>query len=515
MQQNTELEIICAEADRWSEEQPEASADLAAVRTEATQLAAQLTSLPAVRCRRYFAQRCRVLKKNLKPLWSALDTPLPKEPIADDFRWLHDNARLLYSMLQDVADASRSLKPLPQGRRRSGQQVPRVAAVVEGLLAATDYCFDERSFAAYVDAFQETAALDLEELSALAFCLKLVLLEQVAERAPRVLRDRQASCGLGDCIHSLHDVSQISWKEVLEPLVLFDHVLREDPQGAYARMDYDSRDVYRKAVAAIACHSRQSEMDVAIEALSLAREAWHRQYRDPRIAARRSHLGYYLVGRGSSLLKQRTGFRPPLVEKVRAFLLRHPDACYLSGIQLVTLAIMLAVLLGVIGSVGSPALVLLAMLALFLPSSQAAVEVMNYVVTAILPAQILPKLDFSEGIPQDCVTLVAVPALLLNERQVRKLAEDLEIRYLGNRDPHLHFALLTDLRDSAEEATEDDPLVTLCADLIAKLNEKYSAQSSGSFLLLHRHRVYDQREGVWMGWERKRGKLQDLNKLLR
>jgi hypothetical protein len=200
---------------------------------------------------------------------------------------------------------------------------------------------------------------------------------------------------------------------------------------------------------------------------------------------------------------------------VRAGLRRHPDAYYLGGIQVLTLGVMVAVLLGVIGSVGSPALVLLAMLALFLPSSQAAVEVMNYITTALLPAQILPKLDFSEGIAEDCVTLVAVPALLLNERQVRKLVEDLEIRYLGNRDPNLHFALLTDLRDSAQPAAEDDPLLRLCSELIAKLNEKYAGQSTGSFLLLHRHRVYDEREGVWMGWERKRGKLQDLNKLLR
>jgi hypothetical protein len=516
MPQNTHLEIICAEAERWPGNWPEMSADLSAVRAKAAPFAAGLTSLPRTSPRRFFAQRCRVLRKSLKPLWSALDTPLPKEAIGDDFRWLHDNARLLYSTLQEITDGGRTLKPLPQARRRNGDQMPRVLAVAEGFLAAADYRFDERSLAAYVDSFQETTTLELEELSALAFCLKLVLLERVAERAPRVLRDRQACWGVGTCVHSLHDVGQISWKEVLEPLILFDRVLREDPQRAYARMDYDSRDLYRRAVARIALHSRQTEMDVAIEALSLAREAWHRQYPDPRMAARRSHVGYYLVGRGSNLLKQRVNFQPPLLEKVRAFLRHHPDAYYLTGIQVITFGIMVAVLLGVIGTVGSPAMVLLAMLALFLPSSQAAVEVMNYLTTVLLPAQILPKLDFSEGgIPDDCVTLVAVPALLLNERQVRKLVEDLEIRYLGNRDSNLHFALLTDLRDSAEQAPEDDPLVTLCADLIAKLNEKYSGQSTGSFLLLHRHRVYEEREGVWMGWERKRGKLQDLNKLLR
>src|SRR5581483_5906052 len=129
--------------------------------------------------------------------------------------------------------------------------------------------------------------------------------------------------------------------------------------------------------------------------------------------------------------------------------------------------------------------------------------------------EILPKLDFSKAIPEDCTTLVAVPALLLNEKQVRRLVEDLEVRFLANHDPNLHFALLTDLPDSPVPSHEDDPLVDLCAGLIKELNEKYSGQQQGAFLMLHRHRVYNPREKVWMGWERKRGKLMDLNKLLR
>jgi hypothetical protein len=515
MPQNTHLEIVCAEAERWPETLPESPADVSELRGKAAQRATLLTSLPSSRARRYFVQRCRTVKDQLKPLWSALDTSLPKEAISDDFRWLHDNARLLYSTLQDVAESARTTETLPQAYGRNGERIPRVLEVAKEYLEATDYRFDERSFTAYLDAYQETTVLDLDELWALAASLKLILLEAVAERSPKVLQDRQGFYGLGACIRSLHDVGETSWKELLEPLILFDRVLREDPQGAYARMDFDSRDLYRNAVANIARHSRHTEMDVALEALSLAREGWQRKFDDPRIAARRSHVGYYLLGEGSGLLQQRTQFRPPLTQRVQNFMRQHRDGYYLGGIQLLTLAMMVAVLLGVVGSVGSPGMVLLAMAALFLPSSQAAVEVMNYITSAMLPAQILPKLDFSEGIPGECVTLVAVPALLLNERQVHKLVEDLEIRYLGNRDTNLHFALVTDLRDSVQAAAEDDPLVSLCAELIAKLNDKYAGQSTGSFLLLHRHRVYDEREGVWMGWERKRGKLQDLNKLLR
>ncbi|HUI82628.1 MAG TPA: glucoamylase family protein, partial [Candidatus Binatia bacterium] len=139
----------------------------------------------------------------------------------------------------------------------------------------------------------------------------------------------------------------------------------------------------------------------------------------------------------------------------------------------------------------------------------------NYLTTTLLRPRILPKLDFSEGIPDDCVTMVVVPTLLLNEKQVRRLVEELEVRYLGNTGRNLHYALLTDLPDSAETPNEGDPLVELCARLIRELGEKYRADGLGTFSMFHRHRIYNPREGVWMGWERKRGKLLDFNRLIR
>ncbi|MGA7930813.1 MAG: glucoamylase family protein, partial [Candidatus Sulfotelmatobacter sp.] len=162
-----------------------------------------------------------------------------------------------------------------------------------------------------------------------------------------------------------------------------------------------------------------------------------------------------------------------------------------------------------------PELLLLSMLMLLVPCSQSAVQLMHYLVGALLPAEILPKLDLSGGIPGDAMTLVAIPTLLLSEKQVRGLVEDLEVRFLGNHDRNIHFALVTDLPDADEPAPEANPLIDLCAKLIRELDEKYGGKQMGSFLLLHRHRAYNPREQGWMGWERKRGKLMDLNKLLR
>ena len=142
---------------------------------------------------------------------------------------------------------------------------------------------------------------------------------------------------------------------------------------------------------------------------------------------------------------------------------------------------------------------------------------MNNTVTSLFEARSLPKLEFSKsGIPADCSTLVAVPTLLSSERHLRELVAELEVRYLANQDPHLHFALITDLPDAVTRPRENDsdPLVALAVKLIDDLNQRYRGQRGGCFVLFHRHRIFNARQGVWMGWERKRGKLLDLNKYL-
>jgi len=222
-------------------------------------------------------------------------------------------------------------------------------------------------------------------------------------------------------------------------------------------------------------------VEVAKAVVALAEEARHHTCEQPRTALREAHVGYYLIDEGRSLLHQKVRFRPPFGQKIQGLLRKHPDECFLMGIQLLTLAIMSMAVIFLTDSYHSLALILFSMLILFLPSSQSAVQLMNYLVTSLLPAEILPKLDFTEAIPDNCVTMVAVPSLLLSEQQVRELVENLEVRFLGNHDPNVHFALVTDLPDSREPAREDNPLITLCSDFIRELNEKYASQNMGSF----------------------------------
>lgn len=518
MPQNTHQEILNEEAE-WGRGATEPSPpDLAGLKVHAMDSARAIAWVPGTRSSFYFARRCAALAVKIRPVLIALNAPLPKTPVSDDFHWLHDNLRLLYTELENTTETLRPLRKLPHVRPHNGRIMPRVAAVAEGLLSAAEYHFSEETFTAYLEAFQEITVLDLKELWAVIAAMKLVFLEQIAARGPQALREMTLSHGMEECIRGIRDIAQASWKSIIESLVRFDRILRKDPAGAYSRMDFESRELYRKAVVKIAERSDATEMEVAAEALKLAQEAGTQTYSNPRVATRRSHIGFFLIGEGAERLHQIVGFRPSIGQRTQIFLRSHPDEIYLPGILVLTLGIISFILLLLTPRYSPIGLVLFSMLVLLLPSSQAAIQLLNSLITALIPAEIIPKLNFSSGIPENCATLVAVPALLLNDDQIHRLVDDLEVRFLGNHGSNLYFALLTDLPDSRERPNENEEIdarVTLCAELVRCLNQKYANSDTGPFLFLHRHRVYNPHEGVWMGWERKRGKLLDLNKLLR
>ena len=195
----------------------------------------------------------------------------------------------------------------------------------------------------------------------------------------------------------------------------------------------------------------------------------------------------------------------------------NADDFYIGGIQIITVVLIGLILAPLVPTYPIFGGLTIAFLLLLLPVTQGAVDLVNNTVTAIFKAYALPKLDFSKGVPQPFTTLVVVPTLLMKEKQVRELFDDLEVRYLANQDRNIHFGLLTDLPDSVTRPRQNDtdPLVELAIQLTDELNERYATAGAGSFFLLHRHRIFNARQGVWMGWERKRGKLLDLNKLLK
>lgn len=481
--------------------------------------------IPRPSGRFHFLARLRAARQRLLQVESELARhPVPEvtdDPEQTAYRTalleLGASRRLLRSALGAVADRARDIAMLPRVAE-DNQDEPRAAKVASAYLSAAKGSFSGTDFSAFVREVQRYEPLTIGELWSLAAFLRYALLECVLDEALDLLRTRKSGsvAALLDHIKSLRAVANTDWESLIEPLIAFDALLRQDPAGAYARMDFESREMYRQRVALVARRSDCTEMQVARIALDLARAGASSAASDPRILERRMHVGYYLVDRGFELLARRTGFHPGLAFRLRQFVRAHGQEFFFGGIELFTVLFIAAVLFPIVPVMARFAGLVVTVILLLIPATQDAVDLINNAITAFFDPERLPKLDFSRGIPEDCVTLVAVPTLLVNEKQVRELVNDLEVRFLANREPNLHFALLTDLPDSVSKPRESDshPLVELAARLIDGLNARYNSPRNGKFLLLHRRRIFNTRQNVWMGWERKRGKLLDLNKLL-
>ncbi len=151
-----------------------------------------------------------------------------------------------------------------------------------------------------------------------------------------------------------------------------------------------------------------------------------------------------------------------------------------------------------------------------IPALTVSVSLINWLITLVIPPRVLPKMDFEENIPAEYKTLVVIPSLLSSAAGVKSLLKQVELTFLRSQDAHLYFALLTDLPDTQHQPESGvDPLVAQAAAGITALNEKHHRATSGPFYLFHRDSKWNPHEERWMGWERKRGKLHELNRLLR
>ncbi|HEX9172252.1 MAG TPA: glucoamylase family protein [Telluria sp.] len=328
---------------------------------------------------------------------------------------------------------------------------------------------------------------------------------------------------IANSIGSLRLLGTVDWRDFVESLSAVEQRLRQDPSGVYASMDFATRDHYRHVVERLAREARRLEPEVADEALALAAE--NRSLAEGGLDTRTRHVGYYLAGAGLPALQRQL--------KVRVRRNGAPLSRYLGGIAAFTLLFTAAVVIHAAqGDAETWLLWTLGALAA-IGSSQLALALVNLLATRLVAPRPLPRLDLSEGIPDDARALVVVPSMLYSSDNVATLCEALEVRYLANRDPNLRFCLLTDLTDAPQqEMFEDAELVQQARATIDALNARYafdhtteSLDDEGQpqaatvriepFLLLHRPRLWSDGEQAWIGHERKRGKLADLNAFLR
>jgi cyclic beta-1,2-glucan glucanotransferase len=328
-------------------------------------------------------------------------------------------------------------------------------------------------------------------------------------------REAANQLAIGNIVTSMRLMSSIDWPFFFERVSVVEQILRDDPARAYAAMDFPTRDRYRHSVEELAKGSGKPEPDIARLAVSMARDAQRADVEAGRSDGndRQHHVGYFLISRGRFHLEQAAGYPPTTRERLARFVFRHPALGYLGTIVFLT-GLSIASLLSYADRHGASAAGLwLVALVTLLPVSELTINLLNLLLTHQVPPRRLPKLDLRGGIPARDRTFVVIPVIVDREAQLTALLEDLEVRFFANRDPHLHFALLTDFRDADEAVVPGDAALIDAAKLgIDALNAQHG---DSRFFLFHRERRWNPMEGRWMGWERKRGKLHEFNRLLR
>jgi cyclic beta-1,2-glucan synthetase len=456
---------------------------------------------------------------------------------------------------------------------------PRIFGLVWAYVAHSDSRFDPATLTDFVNEYQQVQALSIGELWAVAISLRLILIEnlrRISERILQARRDRDAADVLADKLLQLGDpqssfqqflqkngeprvtqqftvqliqklrdhnhiatealdwlkkktealgysfesavvdehhrqgaanvtvrnivtsmrlISDVNWEVWFDSVSLVDKLLRTSPN--YAAMDFASRTIYRTAVEELARGSGRDELDIAQQALNL----------------NDVDAGYHLIGRGRRGFEKTLEFRPPPLQRLRSLVRTAGLRGYLSGILLfASVGLMLGGLLLRGADISTGALIAILLLAA-LPASEFGLSVINYAVTRLMDAAVIPGFALRDGVPPEWRSLVVVPTLLTSRDDIEELIDRLEVHYLSNADGEIYFALLTDWTDAeTETVSQDAALLNEALNGISRLNARHETDR---FLLLHRGRKWNAKQNRWMGWERKRGKLHELNRLLR
>ena len=315
---------------------------------------------------------------------------------------------------------------------------------------------------------------------------------------------------IANSIGSLRLLATIDWREFVERASLVEAELRRDPAGVYPLMDFATRDHYRHVVERLARGGHGSEREIAQAAVALCEQSG-----EPPGSVRR-HVGFFLVDKGRTKLEASLSLRASPADRARRAFDRAPVAIFLALVLTLTTALAEPTIM--LAGTGFPApwIWALASIAAVLVASQLALSLGNLLATLAVSPHALPRMDYAFGIPQTARTMVVIPSLVASARDLEALVDALEVRFLANRDDHLHFALLTDFTDASTQTLPGDAaLLDLARLRIEALNERYLTTTVDRFFLFHRGRTWSATSQCWMGHERKRGKLADLNRVLR
>ncbi len=427
--------------------------------------------------------------------------------------WLLDNRHVIEETLESVDHAlpAAYLRHLPTVTAADGP-VTQVQALIDIVLAHAGLPLDTARLEEAIAEYQQQVELTIGELWAVPTLVAWAVLLRLLDRAEQLVDDHTLAEPLTDeiagAIVTLRRLRAQGWRASFESLSQVERLLREDPAQAYESMTFASRNQYRSEIERLARGSRRSESAVCELILSACRQATGD---DPR----QRHVGYWLLGGGRRRIELEIGFAPTFSERLRKFADRHPGVLFFG------------LLTGLTGLVGGaiawllwwwqtvPSVMAVLLVAAAVPIVGAAVTLLNGLLVWLIPPRRLVLMDYSDGIPTAARTVVVVPVLLTSRADCDQVIERLETNFLGNRDPNLVYAVLGDLADADRAVLDEDSgLIDHMQRQIDRLNQRYDSAHAGGFLFLCRYRQFNAAEDCWMGWERKRGKLMEFNRLL-
>jgi len=459
----------------------------------------------------------RLLNHAYKYFNGMMQKDIPPSSAAE---WLLDNFFVVQQTIRQIREDMPTgyYQQLPKLKNTDLENYPRIYALAHEAVDYSNGQINIQDTTRLVQVFQaDGVILTIGELWAFPTMLRLCILDRLTHALAPLVRSEAPSAQadqivdddsvVGNCVTSLRTLATQDWKDFFESVCVIERILELDPAEIYSTMDFDTRNSYRTAIENLAYQTKQPEESIARQAIALSTG----KQRSPQAA----HVGYYLIGAGRRQLEDSLHYHPTRSIALRRWLLVHPTLVYLSGIGLLTNVLVLLSMLFVITQSGMSIQVLGVGILTFLPFTAIAVNLVNWIVTHNLSPHPLPRLDYQDGIPIECQTMVVIPTLLTDVEEIDSLLQQLELHFLRNTDRYLYFALLTDYSDAPDQRLPEDIALVSHAQLgIAALNAKYERDIS-PFYLFHRERQWNAKQNSWMGWERKRGKLVEFNRLLR
>lgn len=468
-------------------------------------------------------QNPRSAEKWLSEVRTACRRPEPEAAKAAE--WLLDNdyqvSRALRQVRKDLPEGFYARLPtLSDGH----EGAPRIFTLAYELLHTGHLQISLARAEYFISGYQRYQPLSIAELWAFPTMLRIACIEILAVAFDTLLADDlaagfsvsafateghsfDATERVARSISNLAEIAGIPWDEFFERCSLVDEILRSDPAGAYRSMDFETRDQYRTAIEEVAQWSDLNEIAVARAAIAKAAMCGSEDIG--------RHVGYWLIDRGRGQLESQIGARPDIRRKARRRILAKPGLAF-AGLLIVTGLICAVLPVFYLLSIAAPwPQWIIALILSQIPASILSITLAHWIIAQFTEPSVLPKLDDKKGLDPDYPVTIVVPVVIATPDEAVSIAARLEMHWLACFDPHLHVALLADPVDAdVEELPEDQAIIDVLESTIQDLNMRHAKDGHRPFLLLMRPRLFNPVQHCWMAWERKRGKLEQFNRLV-